>query len=207
MKADRFNEKVSAGYQSKILENAGWEDVSQMKVSCDVPPILSRIQSKCLQEPYQSSTEPVVVVGAASKGIIKRDQQNNAIVYKSYYAQNPFAHMDDDEIEKYKREVEHNQMREQGLFRYTERETPLIGFARIHANFLVFFFVQLSRRMRYLTKFDRVQSNENRRPHRSLLITPFSRIVSCSSGSNKLQPSTRSHIGPGVPSLFHCFSC
>jgi hypothetical protein len=32
MKDDRFNEKISAGYQSKILENAGWEDVSHMKV-------------------------------------------------------------------------------------------------------------------------------------------------------------------------------
>jgi hypothetical protein len=39
------------------------------------------------------------------------------VVYKSYYAQNPFAHMDNDEIEKYKREVEQNQMREQGLFK------------------------------------------------------------------------------------------
>ncbi len=68
------------------------------------------------QDPHQTLSEPVVVVGAASKGIIKRDQQNNAVVYKSYYAQNPFAHMDNDEIEKYKREVEQNQMREQGLF-------------------------------------------------------------------------------------------
>ena len=32
MKEDRFNEKVSAGYQSKILENAAWDDVPQMKV-------------------------------------------------------------------------------------------------------------------------------------------------------------------------------
>ena len=32
MKEDRFNEKISAGYQSKILENAGWEDLTQMKV-------------------------------------------------------------------------------------------------------------------------------------------------------------------------------
>ncbi len=69
------------------------------------------------KDPHQTSSEPVVVVGAASKGIIKRDQQNNAVVYKSYYAQNPFAHMDNDEIEKYKREVEQNQMREQGLFK------------------------------------------------------------------------------------------
>jgi adducin len=96
IKEDRFNEKISAGYQSKILENAAWDDVTQMK------------------EPHQPSAETVVVVGAASKGIIKRDQQNNAIVYKTYYGQNPFAHMDNDEIEKYKREVEQNQMREQG---------------------------------------------------------------------------------------------
>ncbi|CAF5195801.1 unnamed protein product, partial [Rotaria magnacalcarata] len=33
MKDDRFNEKISAGYQSKILENAGWEDLTQMKVN------------------------------------------------------------------------------------------------------------------------------------------------------------------------------
>ncbi|CAF1427008.1 unnamed protein product [Rotaria magnacalcarata] len=96
-KEDRFNEKVSAGYQSKLLENASWDDASQMK------------------EPHQTSSEAVVIVGAASKGIIKRDQQNNAIVYKSYYAQNPFAHIDNDEIEKYKREVEQNQMREQAF--------------------------------------------------------------------------------------------
>ncbi|CAF2406228.1 unnamed protein product [Rotaria sp. Silwood2] len=97
IKEDRFNEKVSAGYQSKILENASWEDASQMK------------------EPHQLPSEAIVTVGAASKGIIKRDQQNNAIVYKTYYAQNPFAHIDKDEIEKYKREVEQNQMREQAL--------------------------------------------------------------------------------------------
>jgi len=89
--------KISAGYQSRILDNAAWDDVTQMK------------------EPHQPSSEAVVVVGAASKGIIKRDQQNNAIVYKTYYGQNPFAHMDNDEIEKYKREVEQNQMREQGV--------------------------------------------------------------------------------------------
>lgn len=67
------------------------------------------------KDPHQTASEAIVVVGAASKGIIKRDQQNNAVVYKSYYAQNPFAHMDNDEIEKYKRDIEQNQMREQGL--------------------------------------------------------------------------------------------
>ena len=76
-----------------------------------------------LQEPHQHPSEAVVVVGAASKGIIKRDQHNNAVVYKTYYGQNPFAHMDNDQLEKYKREVEQNQMREQGLsLRSKDRE-------------------------------------------------------------------------------------
>jgi hypothetical protein len=99
-----------------------------------------------LQEPHQTSAEPVVVVGAASKGIIKRDQQNNAIVYKSYYAQNPFAHMDNDEIEKYKREVEQNQMREQGKQMQTEGETDLIRL----------FFVQHGRKIHCSMTFERV---------------------------------------------------
>jgi len=102
IKEDRFNEKISAGYQSKILDNGTWDDVSQTK------------------DPHHPSTEAVVVVGAASKGIIKRDQQNNAVVYKTYYGQNPFAHMDNDEIEKYKREIEYNQLREQGLHHIVE---------------------------------------------------------------------------------------
>ena len=113
MKEDRFNEKISAGYQSKILENAAWDDVPQMKVRTTNSSSIHEISFA--QEPHQHPSEAVVVVGAASKGIIKRDQQNNAIVYKTYYGQNPFAHMDNDQLEKYKREVEQNQMREQGL--------------------------------------------------------------------------------------------
>ena len=135
MKADRFNEKVSAGYQSKILENAGWEDVSQMKVNERSLLFFLIKKLHSFKEPHQTSTEPVVVVGAASKGIIKRDQQNNAIVYKSYYAQNPFAHMDNDEIEKYKREVEQNQMREQGLCKKIKKKN-------IYFIYITIFFIQ-----------------------------------------------------------------
>lgn len=83
-----------------------------------------------IQDPHQALSEPVVVVGAASKGIIKRDQQNNAVVYKSYYAQNPFAHVDNDELEKYKREVEQNQIREQGLLKRSSFQTERNLFSR-----------------------------------------------------------------------------
>ena len=55
--------------------------------------------------------------GAVSKGIIKRDQQNNAVVYKSYYSTaNPFQQMDPVELEKYKKEIAQKQIKDQGLF-------------------------------------------------------------------------------------------
>jgi adducin len=56
-----------------------------------------------------------IIFGAASKGIIKRDQQNNAVVYKTYYAAaNPFQQMDPNDLEKYKKEIAQKQIKEQG---------------------------------------------------------------------------------------------
>ena len=52
------------------------------------------------------TSDSVIVVGAASKGIIQRDHQHNAAVYKTYYAPNPFDNMSEDEIERYKSDVE-----------------------------------------------------------------------------------------------------
>src|SRR5699024_12579340 len=40
----------------------------------------------------------VVMVGAASKGIIQRDFQHNATVYKSAYAKNPFDNVTEEEL-------------------------------------------------------------------------------------------------------------
>lgn len=52
------------------------------------------------------TSDGVIVVGAASKGIIQRDHQHNAVVYKTYYAPNPFDNMTEEEVEKYKKEVQ-----------------------------------------------------------------------------------------------------
>ena len=58
------------------------------------------------QEMNQSSTgDHVMVVGAASKGIIKREHQHNAVVYKSYYATNPFDKMTPEELTDYEQAV------------------------------------------------------------------------------------------------------
>ena len=45
-------------------------------------------------------------IGAASKGIIQRDFQHNATVYKSPYAKNPFDNVSNDELQEYKRIID-----------------------------------------------------------------------------------------------------
>ena len=51
-------------------------------------------------------------VGAASKGIIQRDFQHHATVYKSPYAKNPFDSVSTEELEEYKRIIKRREMGE-----------------------------------------------------------------------------------------------
>lgn len=53
-----------------------------------------------------ANSDQVILVGAASKGIIQRNFQHNAMVYKTPYAKNPFDAVTDEEIEYYKNSVE-----------------------------------------------------------------------------------------------------
>jgi hypothetical protein len=63
-----------------------------------------------LQDANISATgDQVILVGAASKGIIQRGFQHNAMVYKTPYAKNPFDTITDDELEEYKKIVERKQ--------------------------------------------------------------------------------------------------
>ena len=45
-------------------------------------------------------------MGAASKGIIQRNFQHHAMVYKAPYAKNPFDAVTDQELDQYKKEIE-----------------------------------------------------------------------------------------------------
>ncbi|KAI4488521.1 hypothetical protein M0802_011561 [Mischocyttarus mexicanus] len=88
----RRADKISAGPQSHILEGVTWEEAKKM------------------QDATISGTgEQVVLVGAASKGIIQRGFQHNAMVYKTPYAKNPFDAITDQELDQYKKEVERKQ--------------------------------------------------------------------------------------------------
>lgn len=85
IKENRRADKITSGPQSQLLEGVSWEE------------------AKKLQDANMSATgDQVILVGAASKGIIQRGFQHNATVYKTPYAKNPFDQMTDQEIEDYK---------------------------------------------------------------------------------------------------------
>merc|ERR1711874_364693 len=87
MKEGRRLGGVHAGPESKVLDGVSWEEARQM---ADAHP-------SAVGEPYGMK------VGAASKGIIQRDFQHHATIFKSPYAKNPFDSVSNEELEEYKR--------------------------------------------------------------------------------------------------------
>lgn len=85
----RRADKISAGPQSHILEGVSWDEANRLK-----------------DANVSVTGDHVVLMGAASKGIIQRGYQNNATVYKAPYAKNPFDSVTDDELNEYKKTVE-----------------------------------------------------------------------------------------------------
>ncbi|XP_032585535.1 protein hu-li tai shao isoform X3 [Drosophila mojavensis] len=89
IKDNRRADKISAGPQSHILEGVTWDEANRIKDAT-----------------VSQTGDHVVLMGAASKGIIQRGFQHNATVYKAPYAKNPFDNVTDDELNEYKRTVE-----------------------------------------------------------------------------------------------------
>jgi len=90
MKEGRRLGGVHAGPESKVLDGVSWDEARQMQ---DAVP-------SHVGEPYGMK------VGAASKGIIQRDFQHHATVFKSPYAKNPFDSVSNEELEEYKRIID-----------------------------------------------------------------------------------------------------
>ncbi|KAI8427189.1 hypothetical protein MSG28_014793 [Choristoneura fumiferana] len=91
IKDNRRADKISAGPQSHILEGVTWDEASKL-VGEDAA--------------NTHTGDHVVLMGAASKGIIQRGHQHNATVYSAPYARNPFEHVTDSDIAEYRRIVE-----------------------------------------------------------------------------------------------------
>lgn len=98
MKELRMKNTVSSGPQSQILDGVTWDELKQAGTE---------------GAEGQKSHEQTIIVGAASKGIIQRDHQHDAKVYKTAYAKNPFDNISDVELEEYKRIVSRKQRGEE----------------------------------------------------------------------------------------------
>ncbi|KAL5285602.1 add-1 family protein [Megaselia abdita] len=90
IKDNRRADKISAGPQSHILEGVTWDEANRLRDQAIV----------------SAGGDQVVLMGAASKGIIQRGYQHNATVYSAPYAKNPFDNVTDDELNEYKRTIE-----------------------------------------------------------------------------------------------------
>uniref|UniRef100_A0A6G1SPR7 Protein hu-li tai shao n=1 Tax=Aceria tosichella TaxID=561515 RepID=A0A6G1SPR7_9ACAR len=98
MKELRMKNTVSSGPQSQILDGVTWDELKQAGTE---------------GAEGQKGHEQTILVGAASKGIIQRDHQHDAKVYKTAYAKNPFDNISDAELEEYKRLVSRKQRGEE----------------------------------------------------------------------------------------------
>ncbi|XP_027199060.1 adducin 1-like protein hts isoform X2 [Dermatophagoides pteronyssinus] len=90
MKEVRMKNTISSGPQSLILEGANWDDARRA----------------AQQDNIDGGR---VYLGAASKGIIQRDFQHNATVYRSAYAKNPFDGVTEEELIEYRKLIERKQ--------------------------------------------------------------------------------------------------
>ncbi|VDO03965.1 unnamed protein product [Rodentolepis nana] len=110
-----YKDVLTAGPKSKILEGLGLDDDDDQLVpdtrdgTMSPARVVSPRGTLLRLDPANPPTlEPghVVVVGAVSKGIINRDQRHNVGLFQSVFSPNPFDQVTDDELERYKRNVE-----------------------------------------------------------------------------------------------------
>merc|ERR550539_2382701 len=87
MKEGRRAGGITAGPESRVLDGATWDEAQAMQDGKTV----DHVDFK---------------VGAASKGIIQRDFQHHATVFKSAYARNPFDNVSEDELAEYRRIID-----------------------------------------------------------------------------------------------------
>merc|ERR1719367_2042460 len=90
MKEGRRAGGITAGPESKVLDGPTWDEARQMQM-----------EGKTVVDSVVDFR-----VGAASKGIIQRDFQHHATVFKSAYAKNPFDNISEDELAEYKRIID-----------------------------------------------------------------------------------------------------
>merc|ERR1711990_895311 len=99
MKEGRRAGGITSGPESKILEGGGWEETRVLDDGSVVRPVTPGFGG-------YGGDQVDFKVGAASKGIIQRDFQHHATVFKSAYAKNPFDNVTAEELDEYRRIID-----------------------------------------------------------------------------------------------------
>ncbi|XP_033125508.1 gamma-adducin-like isoform X2 [Anneissia japonica] len=99
LKNDFYDDKKTAGPISEVLSGVTWQKPPQF--SSDAP--LSNSSDR-LEDDRKQGNPTSDNVKAASKGIIQRDYQQEAVLYTSY-TPNPFDKMTEKDILEYKKEI------------------------------------------------------------------------------------------------------
>jgi adducin len=58
------------------------------------------------QQEGNIKSDTIIVVGAASRGVIQRGHETEAAVFKTYYAPNPFDNVTEEDVEQYRVEMQ-----------------------------------------------------------------------------------------------------
>ncbi|CAK9298081.1 unnamed protein product [Gordionus sp. m RMFG-2023] len=88
IKDNRRSDKLDGGPQSNILEGRSWEEVNKMQ-----------------DGKLSGLGDQVIIMGAASKGIIERNHQHNRQAFQQEYQKNPFDHLDYSHLQEYERQL------------------------------------------------------------------------------------------------------
>jgi adducin len=88
IRRDYYDDNITCGPQSRILEGVTWEEAQKMKEG-------------------NIKSDTIIVVGAASQAIIQRGHESEGAVFKTYYAPNPFDSVTEEDVEQYRAEIEH----------------------------------------------------------------------------------------------------
>ena len=133
MKDGRRAGGITSGPESKILEGGGWEESRVLEDGSVVRPVTPGYGG-------YGGDQVDYKVGAASKGIIQRDFQHHATVFKSAYAKNPFDNVTAEELDEYRRIIDAKSRMDGGnlnqkmhfLIRFCYRIIPLLKSNLIH---------------------------------------------------------------------------
>ena len=101
MKEGRRAGGITAGPESKVLDGTTWDEARTMA-----------------EAPRYGHDAVDYKVGAASKGIIQRDYQHHATVYKSAYSRNPFDNVSADELAEYRRIIDAKSRQGDGKYEF-----------------------------------------------------------------------------------------